>query len=233
MSNNVINIGSNAFQDCDRLASITIPASVMAVGVNAFQGCDRLQRVTILGSLSAIRAGTFQNCPALAEIAIPDSILFIEENAFANSNALTDVYYSGSKGAWLDISIDTGNPSLFTAQIHYEIVSDFSYWINSVSVSGTNGNSLSTIPDHSFLASVSVTNRQSNTPLLLILAAYNKQGQYEGLMYVNVEESVGTTVTVTLPVDNTSGHITQLKAFAIASFADMTPLGSPVTFPAA
>ena len=35
-----------------------------------------------------------------------------------------------------------------------------------------------------------------------------------------------------IPIDNSGGQIAQLKAFAIASFADMAPLGGAVSFPA-
>ena len=35
----VTNIGNNAFQDCSRLTSVTIPNSVTNIGNNAFQDC--------------------------------------------------------------------------------------------------------------------------------------------------------------------------------------------------
>ena len=107
------------------------------------------------------------------------------------------------------------------------------YYINSLTVRNSSGNVLSTIPDGPFLVTVSVTNTASSATPIVFLAAYDSDGKYQGLMYVSVEESTGTTVKITLPVENSGGAIQQLKAFVVASFADMTPLGTAVSFPAA
>ena len=51
-------------------------------------------------------------------------------------------------------------------------------------------------------------------------------------MWVSVKDlPVGATIEVTLPVENSTGTIAQLKAFTIASFSNLVPLGSTVSFP--
>ena len=63
-------IGSVAFNDCEELASITIPASVTSIGDYAFNGCSGLKEVILedgsttlsLGS-SSYNQGLFYDCP--------------------------------------------------------------------------------------------------------------------------------------------------------------------------
>ena len=43
----VTRIGNNAFQDCTRMTSVTIPNSVTSIGNNAFRGCVGMTSVTI------------------------------------------------------------------------------------------------------------------------------------------------------------------------------------------
>lgn len=40
-------IGYEAFANCDKLTSVTIPDSVTEIGLRAFSGCDQLKSVTI------------------------------------------------------------------------------------------------------------------------------------------------------------------------------------------
>ena len=51
-------------------------------------------------------------------------------------------------------------------------------------------------------------------------------------MYVRLSDiPVGATVEVTLPMDNTDGRIAQLKAFSVASFSNLVPIGNLSVFP--
>ena len=106
------------------------------------------------------------------------------------------------------------------------------YRLNGITIRGGDGASLAAIPSGSFLATVSVTNIASADRPTIMLAAYTAEEQYVGLFYVTLQSPVGGTIEATLPVDNTTGTITQLKAFAVTSLADLTPLGNVVSFPA-
>ena len=89
---NVTSIGSNAFNDCTTLNSVTIPNSVTTIEIGAFQGCLSLTSVTIIGnSVTTIGAAAFGNCPILTSVAIPNSVTTIGIQAFASCSALTSV----------------------------------------------------------------------------------------------------------------------------------------------
>ena len=51
------------------------------------------------------------------------------------------------------------------------------------------------------------------------------------MLWVSVEDlTPGATIKVTVPVENPSGRITNLKAFVVNSFADPTPMGTVISF---
>lgn len=105
------------------------------------------------------------------------------------------------------------------------------YQINSIVVRDNGGLQLSAIPNDEFLATVSITNLASEGNTLVLLAAYSDEGQYQGMMWVSIEDLfVGATIKLTLPVDNSDGKIANLKAFTVASFSNMAPLGDVVSF---
>lgn len=105
------------------------------------------------------------------------------------------------------------------------------YRLNSITVRDNDGAILSEISSGTCLATVSITNLASEGNTLVFLAAYTSTGQYQGMMWVSVEDlPVGATIKVTLPVDNSDGKTANLKAFTVASFSDLLPLGEAVSF---
>lgn len=52
-------IPANAFKDCDKLAFVTLPASLSTIGSYAFSSCDNLKRITIPASVKNIQKGAF------------------------------------------------------------------------------------------------------------------------------------------------------------------------------
>ncbi|MBQ7680609.1 MAG: leucine-rich repeat domain-containing protein, partial [Oscillibacter sp.] len=212
----VTSIGDGAFEDCDSLTEMLIPHNVRSLGAGAFNGCNVLQSVTMLADTPIINAYTFSSCPALREITIPDSVTIIGEGAFSDCYALRDVYFTGTESMWNNITINSGNQPLTSANIHYNSPNSIEgtlYRINSLSISDMFGNPLTEIPNGVFLQTVSVTNRASGGSPLIFVAAYSADGQFQNYAYVTVKEPVGGTVEVTLPVDNSGGNIAQLKAF--------------------
>ena len=110
----VSSIGSNAFEGCWGLNSISIPASVTSIGFKAFYDCSSLTEIAIPGSvasigghafvdcinlttiiipkdskLTSIVSNTFRGCRRLTEIAIPDSVKSVGVNAFEGCCDLT------------------------------------------------------------------------------------------------------------------------------------------------
>ena len=62
----VVGIGEDAFYDCDRLTSVTIPASVTSIGENAFEDCERMA-LTVPDTVATIGDGAFKGCDAMAD----------------------------------------------------------------------------------------------------------------------------------------------------------------------
>ena len=85
----VTTIGEDAFYNCDRLTSITIPDSVTTIGDYAFARCYSLTSVTIPDSVTTIGEYTFSSCDSLTSITIPDSVTTIGAAAFSSCDSLT------------------------------------------------------------------------------------------------------------------------------------------------
>lgn len=108
------------------------------------------------------------------------------------------------------------------------------YNIGPLTILDPSGAPLTAIPAGPFQVTVPVTKQLADSNALVFVAAYTADGQYKGLMYVALKNATeGATVEVTLPVENPSKDISTLKAFAVPSFQDMTPLGPASVFPAA
>lgn len=88
-------IGGNAFDCCEALKSITIPASVETIGEYCFELCSALESVTYEEGceLTAIEGYAFRGCSALKNIIIPASVGTIGEYCFASCSALGSVTY--------------------------------------------------------------------------------------------------------------------------------------------
>ncbi len=99
--------------------SYIIPKSVTKITYEAFYNCVNLNNIAIPESISTIEYGQFENCTNLTTITIPKGVTKIDEYAFNNCTSLKDVYYSGTKDEWDDISICSYNSYLEKATIHY------------------------------------------------------------------------------------------------------------------
>lgn len=101
---NTTEIGSNAFNSCYSLKSITLPSTLTTINDWAFSYCSSLSSVVLPSSLSVIRAYAFYNCPSLMSIVLPSSLTSIDSEAFANCNKLYEIYNLSSlplvKGSW-------------------------------------------------------------------------------------------------------------------------------------
>ncbi len=82
-----------AFKGCNRLFSVTIPYSVKTIGSNAFENCKNLHTVTFSeqAELEGIDASAFSGCSSLKNIRLPDSVTYLIDNSFANCTGLTEI----------------------------------------------------------------------------------------------------------------------------------------------
>ena len=85
-------IGDEAFYNCDKLTSVTLPESVASIGKKAFYDCDGLTEFTIPDSVTTIGYGAFYGCDNLTSVTIGDSVTSIGGSAFEDCTSLTSVY---------------------------------------------------------------------------------------------------------------------------------------------
>ena len=91
IGNGVTSIGEEAFYDCIRLASITIPDSVINIGRAAFGNCTSLVSINIPDGVTTINSYTFKNCRSLTSIEIPNTVINIGEFAFVDCSKLESI----------------------------------------------------------------------------------------------------------------------------------------------
>jgi len=84
-------IGNHAFEDCTRMASVTIPDSVGSIGIRAFTGCTGLTNVALGNGVTNIASQAFQYCTSLTRAVIPDSVTSLDDRAFQNCYRLAGV----------------------------------------------------------------------------------------------------------------------------------------------
>lgn len=88
---NSINIGSNAFYNCKKLVSVTIPNTVSTLGAGAFGNCTALSEITLWADFTEISNDLFNGCSALEKVAIYGKITKIGNCAFSQCTSLTNI----------------------------------------------------------------------------------------------------------------------------------------------
>ena len=84
----VTSIGSEAFYNCSRLASITILEGVTSIGRSAFSDCGSLTQITINGNISTLDSSAFQNCTNLTKLTLGAKVTSLPSNLFTDNNLL-------------------------------------------------------------------------------------------------------------------------------------------------
>lgn len=89
----VESIGYGAFEENNRIQSVTIPDKVTELQYGAFMSCENLQTVTLAegSKLESIEKMAFRYCQSLTDINLPDSVRKIDANAFFNCANLSDI----------------------------------------------------------------------------------------------------------------------------------------------
>lgn len=68
--NNVLNINSYAFYNCDDLKTISLPQNLETIGEYAFRNCDGLQTFVIPKKIKEISDGVFRQCSHLSSVVL-------------------------------------------------------------------------------------------------------------------------------------------------------------------
>ena len=92
----VIGIGDSAFELCQNLPNVTIPAGVTEIGVEAFADCDSLEVVDFAegSKCTSIGEGAFYECSNLKSITIPAGVTEIGNWAFEECVGLGTVNFA-------------------------------------------------------------------------------------------------------------------------------------------
>ena len=90
-------IKEEAFINCSKLASVTIPDTVREIRGLAFGGCSNLASLDLPSSVRDIGPSAFNGCKSLASVVISSDVgILIEERAFARCISLTDVVFNNN-----------------------------------------------------------------------------------------------------------------------------------------
>lgn len=85
-------IGALAFQSCRSLTGeIIIPDGVTEIGAQAFEFCGKLTKITLGKGVKAIGSAAFSACSGIESIVIPDNVKTIETSAFSKCTNLTSI----------------------------------------------------------------------------------------------------------------------------------------------
>lgn len=118
ISNGVERIDYGAFSKCSHLTNVALAKSVTNIGPHVFEECVSLTSIVLPDGMTTIGDSVFLSCSALKSVTIPSSVTKIDSYAFNKCSSLTDVYYSGTKEQWNNISIKSYNTPLASASIH-------------------------------------------------------------------------------------------------------------------
>ncbi|MES2661593.1 MAG: leucine-rich repeat protein [Verrucomicrobiota bacterium] len=88
--NSVTHIGDRAFYYCS-MTDISLPESLISIGETAFYRCTRLVSVDIPDSVTSIGAGAFHRCVGLESVSLPPSITEIPASMFYLCSGLKDL----------------------------------------------------------------------------------------------------------------------------------------------
>ena len=92
----VVNIGAEAFKECESLTSVVISKGVSTIGKSAFERCYGLTSVVIPEGVSTIGKSAFKDCVDLTSVEFPESLTSIGEEAFSYCRCLSSVEFPAS-----------------------------------------------------------------------------------------------------------------------------------------
>ena len=87
----VVGINAQAFENCNRLTSVTLPISLQFIGMEAFSDCN-ITSLDIPDNVTSIATNALDGCRWLTELRIGRSIKGIGTFAFAGCEHLRDIY---------------------------------------------------------------------------------------------------------------------------------------------
>ena len=87
----VLGVKDGAFQNCNRITSVTLPDGMYSIGHNAFNGCSSLTSIELPDALVNIGDNAFAGCTNLTSLVIPNAVTSIGKNTFNGCSSLTTI----------------------------------------------------------------------------------------------------------------------------------------------
>ena len=101
-------------------STVIIEPGIKSIGDEAFNNCTRLTSITLPDGIRAIGSSSFRSCTSLTSITLPGSITSIGDYAFYGCKNLSDIYFGGSQSRWNRIITKVNYEALENATIHFE-----------------------------------------------------------------------------------------------------------------
>ncbi len=169
--------------------------------------------------------------------------IFVDRNMAAEGETvtITTAPYAGYELSALYVDGAAIEGNTFTVTGNHEVSALFTklpvtggtqdYRLEGIMVQTAEGEKLQELTAGKLLVSVSVRHLQGTEGATILLAQYDAQGRYQGLLWLTLDEMpLDMALKVTLPVDNSDGKIVHLKAFVVDSLLSAVPVGSAVSF---
>lgn len=102
----VMSIGERAFEGCDEMTGIEIPACITDIGDNAFSWCDELIAVELPEGVRRVGDWAFEKCTALETVILPASLERLGFAAIDECPSLESICYNGTAEQWQKIDKD-------------------------------------------------------------------------------------------------------------------------------
>ena len=232
-------VAANAFTGCENIAKVYYAGSETEwkdLVISA--GNDPLTNAEIFYNATA----DDYYCRITVKISDGGRI-FVDRNMAAEGETvtITTAPYAGYELSALYVDGAAIEGNTFTVTGNHEVSALFTklpvtggtqdYRLEGITVQTAEGEKLQELTAGKLLVSVSVRHLQESAGATILLAQYDAQGRYQGLLWLTLDEMpLDMALRVTLPVDNSDGKIVHLKAFVVDSLLSAVPVGSAVSF---
>ena len=88
----LVEIGNDAFYDCECLTVIKFPSTLRLIGRSAFGWCDKIESLSFPEGVTDIPSFVASFCKELQRIDLPSTIESIDSYAFSNCHNLSEIY---------------------------------------------------------------------------------------------------------------------------------------------
>ncbi len=93
---NITILANGVFQNCKKLESLNIPATVNVIDDAAFSGCASLKNISIPTAVMRINDRAFEGCSSLTSMTIPSNVSTVGLSAFKDCSALKELVINAS-----------------------------------------------------------------------------------------------------------------------------------------